>query len=490
MESAPRQFRFPFGPLAAFVLALGLALFFQGARGLWDPDEGRYSNVALQMVDSGDYLTPRRNDDTLHVTKPPVTYWAIAASVNAFGRSEWALRLPTALAFALTVGLVFSLGRTLVPDRPWLPALVYVSCPLPFLAAGVITTDTLLTFAETAAMLAYVRFRFGGGSPRWLDAMWALFGLAFMVKGPPGLLPLLAIAVWEVRQRSLALLTRPLGLTAFVLVGMSWFGWIVHRHPDLLGYFVGDEVVGRIASTEHNRNGEWYGGFVVYLPTLLLGTLPWAGVAAWRRWRDETSAPMPPASRFLWLWLGLPLLVFFLSRSRLPLYLLPLFVPISLLVAMALARVPMGRGTAALAGLWLVFLLTVKVFVSTMPSQQDARQLADEIRPLLPATPSEMVFVQTKARYGLRFYLASEVESISLEDLGERSVAATGPFDDDLRHELAEGEPGVYYLVPKSWADEFEGRVASRRLRLQRLGEVRGLGVYSVESAPANGRLE
>jgi len=208
-------------------------------------------------------------------------------------------------------------------------------------------------------------------------------------------------------------------------------------------------------------------------------------------YRSGTGPEVATANlRATQLWLGLPLLVFFLSRSRLPLYLLPLFVPISLLVAMALARVPMGRGTAALAGLWLVFLLTVKVFVSTMPSQQDARQLADEIRPLLPATPSEMVFVQTKARYGLRFYLASEVESISLEDLGERSVAATGPFDDDLRHELAEGEPGVYYLVPKSWADEFEGRVASRRLGLQRLGEVRGLGVYSVESAPANGRLE
>jgi 4-amino-4-deoxy-L-arabinose transferase-like glycosyltransferase len=487
IHSLETRSRFPVGPLAAFALSLVLALFFQGARGLWDPDEGRYSNVALQMVDTGDYLTPRRNDETMHVTKPPVTYWAIAASVNAFGRSEWSLRLPMALAFALTVALVYSLGKTLVPGRAWLPALVYVSCPLPFLAAGVITTDTLLTFVETAAMLAYVRFRFGGGSARWLDAMWALFGLAFMVKGPPGLLPLLAIAVWEVRQRSLALVTRPVGLVAFAVIGLSWFAWIIHRHPELLPYFVGDEVVGRIASTEHNRNGEWYGGFMVYLPTLLLGALPWTTVAAWRRWRDKASLPLPAASRFLWLWLGLPLLVFFLARSRLPFYLLPLFVPVSLLVAMSLARMPLGRASATLAALWLVALLGVKLFVSTMPSQQDARGLANELRPLLPAPPTEMVFVQTKARYGLRFYLGSEVETISLDDLPKRISAGASPFDDDLTHELAEGEPGIYYLVPADRAAEFEERISESGRTLQTLGEVRGLGVYAIDPSAATG---
>jgi 4-amino-4-deoxy-L-arabinose transferase-like glycosyltransferase len=480
--------RFPAGPLVVFALALVLALLFQGKRGLWDPDEGRYSNVALQMVDSGDYLTPRRNLETLHVTKPPVTYWAIAASVNTFGRSEWSLRLPIALAFALTAALVYLLGKTLVPGRAWLPALVYVSSPLPFLAAGVITTDTLLTCAETAAMLAYLRYRFGAGSPRWLDAMWALFGLAFLVKGPPGLLPLLAIAAWEARVRSSALLKRPLGLAAFLVVGLGWFAWIIHRHPDLLPYFVGDEVVGRIASSEHDRNSEWYAGFVVYLPTLLLGALPWTALAAWQRLRDK-GAPMPPASRFLWLWLGLPLVVFFLAKSRLPFYVLPLFVPISLLVAMALARVPLGRVAATLVALWCGLLLAAKFFAATYPSQQDARRLADDLRPLLPATPSEMVFVQTKARYGLRHYLGSEVETVSLADLAQRVSAPAGPYDDDLRHELAEDEAGIYYLVPSDHVAEFEGRISASGRGLQRLGEVRGLVVYSVDRASANGRF-
>ena len=101
-----------------------------------------------------------------------------------------------------------------------------------------------------------------------------------------------------------------------------------------------------------------------------------------------------------------------------------------------------------------------------------------------------MVFVQTKARYGLRFYLGSEVETISLADLETRVASAPGPFDDDLRHELAEGEAGIYYLVPTERAAEFEGRIARSGNVFRRLGEVRGLGVYAVQPASANARLE
>lgn len=82
-------------PLLGILLGLG----FLGSRGIWDPDEGRYTNVALVMLDSGDWLDPMRNEDTGHWTKPPVTYWLVAASVAAFGRNPWAARLPIALAY-------------------------------------------------------------------------------------------------------------------------------------------------------------------------------------------------------------------------------------------------------------------------------------------------------------------------------------------------------------------------------------------------------
>ena len=55
--------------LRVALLALVLAFPFLGSRGIWEPDEGRYTNVAINMVESGDWLNPRRNDDVGHWTK-------------------------------------------------------------------------------------------------------------------------------------------------------------------------------------------------------------------------------------------------------------------------------------------------------------------------------------------------------------------------------------------------------------------------------------
>jgi 4-amino-4-deoxy-L-arabinose transferase-like glycosyltransferase len=61
---------------------LAFAMAFQGSRAIWNPDEGRYTHVALQMLRSGDWLTPRLHPEGAHFSKPPLTYWAIAASVS------------------------------------------------------------------------------------------------------------------------------------------------------------------------------------------------------------------------------------------------------------------------------------------------------------------------------------------------------------------------------------------------------------------------
>lgn len=419
-------------PLAALLaLALLLGLSFQGSRGLWEPDEGRYTNVALQMLHGHDFITLRRNETALHFTKPPVTYWAIATSVSSFGRNEWAVRLPMALAYVLSVLLAFRLGKVFVPGRPWLPALVYACSPIPFFAANTVNTDTLLAALESLAVSCYVAERFGAGGRRWLDLMWACFGLAFLTKGPPALLPLAAIVAFEALDGGLArVLWRPFGLLAFALIGFTWFAVVIHLHPGLLGYFLGHEVYARIATNELQRFPQWYGPFVVYLPTLVLGTMPWLLLALWRavtrrgpamgaeaqatgwkQWRQWV-----PERRFLWLWLLLPLLVFCLARSRLPLYLLPSFMPLCLLVARGMAGVRWRAVGVVLLAAWLALMLAGKYYVADdYPSDKDARQFADRLQGILPGHPEHLMFVEDLARNGLNLYFDSDIQRLSID---------------------------------------------------------------------------
>jgi hypothetical protein len=71
----------------------------------------------------------------------------------------------------------------------------------------------------------------------------------------------------------------PLGLVLFAGVAFTWFLILIVQDPALLRYFLGYEVYDRVFTNVHHRNGEWYGAFKVYLPVLILGTLPWSVLA-------------------------------------------------------------------------------------------------------------------------------------------------------------------------------------------------------------------
>ena len=102
--------------MRALILAAAVLVF----SGFWvlpvsDPSEARYAEVAREMAAGGDWLVPHAMGKP-HLTKPPLTYWAAAASIAAFGPRAWAARLPVALAFLLTVVLTADLGRRLWAD--------------------------------------------------------------------------------------------------------------------------------------------------------------------------------------------------------------------------------------------------------------------------------------------------------------------------------------------------------------------------------------
>jgi 4-amino-4-deoxy-L-arabinose transferase-like glycosyltransferase len=455
-------------PLAVAALVLLLAFAFLGMRGLWEPDEGRYTNVALMMLDRGDWLTPMRNDVTGHFTKPPMTYWLIAASVSVFGQDAWAARLPIALAFVACAGCVWWIARHWVPGREARATVVFATMLAPCLAAQLVTTDMPLAAAEALAMACYVQARFGDArwrAPAWVG-MWAAFGLAFLIKGPPGLLPLLAIGAHAslVRGPRIGMAWHGVGLLAFAAIALPWYAMVVSRHEGLLDYFLGAEVLDRVASDRFQRNGEWYGWAKIYVPMLLVGTLPWTG--AWwrwwrgvasrvRAWRDARARACDAHRLLLVLWIVLPLLVFCIARSRLPLYVLPLFVPIALAVACALPeRLPRWPWFAA----WVAVLLGVRIVAAHWPTQIDAAAWAEAITARVDAPVRRVVFVEDKARWGLHLHLDAQVERHSREARDEPAFGRG--FDAHFATALATGAvAGTVYVVPVALWEELQAVV-------------------------------
>jgi hypothetical protein len=217
----------------------------------------------------------------------------------------------------------------------------------------------------------------------------------------------------------------PTGLLLFAVVGFTWFGVVIAQQPDRLGYFLGYEVYDRVFTATHDRNAQWYGAFEVYVPMLIVGTLPWSPLAvvaaggpaaAWRTFRARLRE-----RNHDWLllayWLLLPLAVFFLARSRLQLYVLPLFVPLALMMARALtgSRQATGRRLVWIAGLTLAVLVTLKGVLAYWHTDRDARHIAAQVSTLLQGRAVDrIVFVGMRPYYGLNVYLDVPIEGIQL----------------------------------------------------------------------------
>lgn len=511
-SSAPQPTRstrrpFPVGPSAGrWILVLGVVVYavtFLGHRPLWEPDEGRYTAVAIQMQRLGDYVVPHLHPNQPHYAKPPLTYWAVAGSFAAFGRSELAARLPGALAFAGTALLAGGIARRLGRPRPTLAVVVYATSLLPFVAANVVTTDSILALWETAAAWAFLGWwrpaAAGRGSRRWLVAMWASSGLAFLTKGPVGLLPLAAFAAAVGLchgRREAARMFPAVGLLAFALTGLGWFAAVVVRDPGLLEYFLRHEIVERVASDVHGRDGHWYGWIEVYLPVLLLGPLPWSALLLSRerrtaiaalvgRWRSWPRAA--PRSLFVALWLGLPLLVFVAARSRMPLYLVPSMAPLAVAVAAMLERRwRWKRATVALTAAWAACLLALRIVAGAVDTGRDARALAAAVSAGFDGPVADAVFVDESFGHGLAFYLDADVEHVGMASDGPPCAQCWNARR--IEEALAQAATHRAWLVPAFVRPQFEETVAREGFRSRMVGRRGKLGIYEVEVTDATRR--
>jgi 4-amino-4-deoxy-L-arabinose transferase-like glycosyltransferase len=319
-------------PLAALLLA-GLVLFFfrLWAPGLMDPDEGRYAEIAREMLLLKDWLIPHLNL-LPYLEKPPLVYWLTALSFKVLGLSEFAARLPSALCALGGIILAYGLGKAFWgPVAGLLSALVLATCGGYVVMGRLLTLDMALTFFLNLGVglgyLALSRER-----PRLWPWAYLALALGVLTKGPVALV--LAALIWTVTAWFRSWL-RPWSLALLVAVSLPWFVLVTLRYPDFWRFFILEQHLGRYltASIHHGHP------FFYYLPILLGFMLPWIWLLPWAVGREK--AWEDPDRLFLLIWAASVLLFFTLSRGKLAPYILPALLPLALLV---------GRGLSDLAG--------------------------------------------------------------------------------------------------------------------------------------------
>ena len=426
----------PWRPL--LLLALWL-LVMLGLRPLLLPDEGRYANVARDMLLSGDGLVPLLNGlPFFH--KPPLMYWLDMAAMALVGVNQFSARFaPFVGGWVMGAALFLAVRRWHGPLLARRALLVLATSPFFFVGAQYANLDMLVGGLITATVLAFAR---AVDEPlrclRWLLIAWAFAAASVLAKGLIGfVLPALVIGPWLLAQRrwrDVLWLLHPAGLLVFAVLALPWFALMQMRHPGFFDYFIVEQHVRRFAqATFNNVHPAWF--HLALLPALTLPWSLWLPVAVRNAWRER--ARLRDARLALWIWWLVVVVGFFsLPSSKLVGHVLPALAPWCLLLSFAVARVDNApRWTAAAAGLvclGAVLLLAnpgvAALFKLKLPvsSKAAAAVLAAQIAP-----GDRVVFVD-EMFYDLPFYAGLKQPAIVASDWADPAL----PQRDNWRKEL------------------------------------------------------
>ncbi len=305
-----------------------------GAIGLVDPDEPFYAQTAHEMVQTGDWITPRIYGEP-QFEKPILYYWLVAASFRTLGESEFAGRAPTALFATLLVFLVYAFGARVLNRRAGLLSALVLATGLEFcVMSRLMLTDIPLAFFLAASIFSYwFALQPGAHRGRWIFLHIACGGLAVLTKGPIGsLFPLLAIVAFHRITKAPVPRARGgflAGVLAYAVIVLPWYALMFAWHGRQFWdeFFIRDNWL-RIFRAEHPANNHWY----YYIGLLFLGSIPWMPAVAICAKRMRATFRADQRQLFIGCWLLTSLIFLTLVQSKLPSYAFFLFVPLALLV--------------------------------------------------------------------------------------------------------------------------------------------------------------
>jgi 4-amino-4-deoxy-L-arabinose transferase-like glycosyltransferase len=333
------------------VLSLGIFLLKASSLPLTDPDESRCAEIVDNMLIGGNWVIPYKNGE-IYFDKPAPFFWLAAAVQYVSGSMELGGRFVAAVAGAGTVLITFLLARRISNNLTALFAGLFLATgPEFFFVARWYRMDMPFVLFMWAALWWFWRYeaqahRASVAAARSKNAQWTGFylfcALATLMKGPAGaVLPVMVVgayfAVSRNWRRMFELLNVP-GILAYLAIAAPWYIIASLRVPNYAYQFFIEQNLGRYASG--GSYGQHFPG-IAYVAIVLGGMLPWtvflpAAVEKRFPWRWSERMKRPDIL-FLWTAALVPLIFFAFCKTKMANYVVPVFPPLAILIAIPLA---------------------------------------------------------------------------------------------------------------------------------------------------------
>ncbi|GAM98559.1 4-amino-4-deoxy-L-arabinose transferase and related glycosyltransferases of PMT family [alpha proteobacterium U9-1i] len=327
------------------LIALISGLFGAARMPVMDRDEARFAQATRQMIETGDYVRIRNQEDERN-KKPIGIHWLQVASVQAFEpltgklNAIWPYRLPSALGAMLAALACLWGGSALMrPREAFLGAALFSAGVLLGFEGMTAKTDAVLVGFTTLAMAALARLYAGSSRPRAIALLfWLAMGCGVLIKGPvtPMVagLTLIGLAAWERRwdwMKPLAWWPGPLLAAAIVAP------WMIAINEATQGRFfaeaIGEDLAPKMSggAEGHFALPGYHLALFVFLFFPASYALPMGVRLGWRTLRAKANDAAFAGLRFLLAWALPTFLVFELLPTKLAHYTLPTFPALALL---------------------------------------------------------------------------------------------------------------------------------------------------------------
>jgi 4-amino-4-deoxy-L-arabinose transferase-like glycosyltransferase len=440
------------------LLFLAIIIFYLYGLGhlpLLGPDEPRYAQVAREMFERGDLVTPTLGGHTWF-EKPALLYWMMMLSYKLFGISEWSARLGPAVCGLLTILALWTVGRRLQHGE-W-SFLIPATCFGMIVFARAASFDIVISMTTAWSLCLFLHQELTANRRNkqlLLAGFYGFVGLALLAKGLVGVVIPFGVVTFYylVRRRwphKSVVVSLLWGIPLALGVSSLWYGPVIARHgwSFVDEFFIQHHFTRFVSNKYHHPQPFWFFPVIA-----LMLVVPWSGflidgLMRVRRWEWRSTDPVNSVRVFSFVWLLLPILFFSMSGSKLPGYILPVLPAAALLISQRVSELA-TRWPLRVSGVLTVVMGVGGIFYAAKTHSFSTQCAVIAGIPVLVAGVFAL-FTKSQTRHAVvAIGLSSLLSLVVVLNCAAPSLAQSDSVRDLLRLADAKGLGGVPVVAQK-----------------------------------------